>query len=318
MATNDFTIRQAIWPDDRELLRQVREPVFVKEQGVPESMEWDDDDIIAYHLLALNNHQQPIGTARLLGNGQIGRMAVLSEWRNRGIGTALLLELMQQADRVGQDRLFLHAQTAAESFYAKFGFIAKGEVFYEADIPHRKMIFSFTDQAREDELTLATLGEDDELFQLNRVEDHQIHAASMARQAKRYLCLFSYDLDPAVYDTESFHDAVKQLAMRSKFSRIRIVVQDNSQIVQQGHRLVDLAQRLPSVIEIRKPSDEHLDIEENFLLVDDCGYLYKQQASNVRGTARYNNRHFVSRLQTLFDEAWEYGVPDRELSRLHL
>ncbi|MCG7901672.1 GNAT family N-acetyltransferase [Candidatus Thiodiazotropha endoloripes] len=318
MATNDFAIRQAIWPDDRELLRQVREPVFIEEQGVPESMEWDDDDIIAYHLLALDNQQQPIGTARLLGSGQIGRMAVLADWRNQGIGTALLLELLQQASRVGQDQLFLHAQTSAEPFYAKFGFIAKGEIFHEADIPHRKMFFSLTDQPSVDDLTLATLGKDDELFQLNRVEDHQIHAASMVRQAKRYLCLFSHDLDPIVYDTDSFHDAVKQLAMRSKFSRIRILVQDNSLIVQQGHRLVDLAQRLPSVIEIRKPSDEHLDIEENFMLADDCGYLYKQQASNVIGTARYNNRHFVSRLQTLFDEAWEYGVPDRELARLHL
>ncbi|MCG7893802.1 MAG: GNAT family N-acetyltransferase [Candidatus Thiodiazotropha taylori] len=318
MVTNDFTIRQAIWPDDRELLRQVREPVFIEEQGVPERMEWDDDDIIAYHLLALDNQQQPIGTARLLGSGQIGRMAVLAGWRNQGIGTALLLELLQQASRVGQDQVFLHAQTAAEPFYAKFGFIAEGEIFHEADIPHRKMFFSLTDQPSEDDLKLATLGKDDELFQLNRVEDHQIHAASMVRQAKRYLCLFSYDLDPSVYDTESFHDAVKQLAMRSKFSRIRILVQDNTRIVQQGHRLVDLAQRLPSVIEIRKPSDEHLDIEENFLLADDCGYLYKQQASNVMGTARYNNRHFVSRLQSTFDEAWEYGVPDRELARLHL
>ncbi|MBV2090999.1 MAG: GNAT family N-acetyltransferase, partial [Candidatus Thiodiazotropha sp. (ex Ctena orbiculata)] len=293
MVTNDFTIRQAIWPDDRELLRQVREPVFIEEQGVPESMEWDDDDIIAYHLLALDNQQQPIGTARLLGNGQIGRMAVLASWRNRGIGTALLLELLQQASRVGQDQLFLHAQTTAETFYAKFGFIGEGDIFHEADIPHRKMFFSLTAQPSEDDLKLATLGKDDELFQLNRVEDHQIHAASMARQAKRYLCLFSYDLDSSVYDTESFHDAVKQLAMRSKFSRIRILIQDNSRIVQQGHRLIDLAQRLPSVIEIRKPSDEHLDIEENFLLADDCGYLYKQQASDVKGTARYNNRHFV-------------------------
>jgi predicted GNAT family N-acyltransferase len=318
MTSNDFTIRQAKWPDDRDLLRRVREPVFIKEQGVPASMEWDDDDIIAYHLLALDTDQQPIGAARLLGSGQIGRMAVLTEWRNQGIGSALLLELLQQANQVGQNQLFLHAQTTAIPFYEKFGFVAKGEVFNEAEIPHRMMYFSFTDQPSEDNLKLATLGEDDELFQLNRIEDHQIHATSMVRQAKRYLCLFSYDLDPAIYDTDSFHDAMKQLAMRSKFSRIRILVQDNSRIVQQGHRLVDLAQRLPSVIEIRKPSDEHLEIEENFLIVDDCGYLYKQQASNIKGSARYNNRHFVSRLQVKFDEAWEYGVPDRELSRLHL
>jgi hypothetical protein len=88
--------------------------------------------------------------------------------------------------------------------------------------------------------------------------------------------------------------------------------------VQQGHRLVDLAQRLPSAMEIRKVADEHLEIEENFLLADDCGYLHKQQSSKIKATARYNDRYRVSRLQSIFDEAWEYGTPDRELSRLHL
>ena len=75
MSDNGFTIRQAAWPQERNLLQQVREPVFVMEQGVPLKMEWDDDDLMAYHLLALDDRQRPIGTARLLGTGQIGRMA---------------------------------------------------------------------------------------------------------------------------------------------------------------------------------------------------------------------------------------------------
>ena len=318
MNSKAYIIRQARWPEERELLRQVREPVFVKEQGVPPAMEWDDDDMIAYHLLALDEQQQPIATARLLGNGQIGRMAVLPEWRNQGIGTALMLELFQQASRNDMDQLFLHAQTQAESFYCRSGFTPVGEIFDEAGIAHRKMIFSFSGKKQEEELTLATLGTTEDLFQLNRVEDHQIHATSMVRQAKRNLCLLSFDLDPQIYDTPTFSEAVKNLAMRSRFSRVRILLQENALVVQQGHRLVDLAQRLPSAIEIRKPAQEHLDIEESFLLADDCGYLHRQQASNLKGTARYNNRYRVNRFQTLFDEVWEYGTPDRELARLHL
>ncbi|MES9981540.1 MAG: GNAT family N-acetyltransferase, partial [Candidatus Thiodiazotropha sp. 6PLUC5] len=285
---NSYTIRQAKWPEERELLRQVREPVFIHEQGVPVSMEWDDNDLVAYHLIALDSQQNPIGTARLLGSGQIGRMAVLQKWRNQGIGTALLMELLQRASQVGQEQLFLHAQTSAESFYKNVGFVSIGEIFQEADIPHRKMIFSFSEEHNEEDLALATLGKDDELFNLTKPEDHQIHATSMVRQAKRSLCLLSYNLDPIIYDTEPFHEAVKQLAMRSKFSRIRILLQDNTLVVQQGHRLVELAQRLPSVIEIRKATDVYLEIEENYLLVDDCGYLHKQQAANTKGTARYN------------------------------
>jgi predicted GNAT family N-acyltransferase len=318
MSIQAFTIRQAQWPEERELLRQVREKVFIEEQGIPASMEWDDEDLIAYHLLALDEAQLPIGTARLLGNGQIGRMAVLPEWRNQGVGTALLLELLQYANLNGLDQLFLHAQVRAERFYTLMGFVPVGEIFYEAEIPHRKMVFSFSETPHEEQLTLATLGKSNELFRLKGVEDHQIHATSLVRQAKRSLCLFSYDLDPQVLDTASFHDAVKNLAMRSRFSRVRILLQNHTLVVQQGHRLVDLAQRLPSIIEIRITSKEHQDIEENFLFVDDCGYLHKSMASKLNATVRYNDRYRVNRLQAIFDEAWEYGTPDRELSRLHL
>ncbi len=317
MSQSDYTIREAKWPGERELLRQVREPVFVTEQGVPLAMEWDDDDIIAYHLLALDQKQRPIATARLLGNGQIGRMAVLPEWRNLGIGTALLISLLEHAESLGLQTLFLHAQTGAQSFYANAGFIPVGKPFIEAGIEHQKMVFSFNRDLAE-ELSLAQLGRTSELFHLHTIEDHQIHATSMVRQAKRYLSLFTRTLDPQIFNDPPFVDAVKQLAMRSRFSRIRILLQDNTLVVQQGHRLVELAQRLSSAIEIRIPGEEYLDYAENFMLIDDLGYMHRKQAESLLGTACYNDRYRVNRLQSIFDEAWEYGVPDRELARLHL
>ncbi|WP_316368492.1 GNAT family N-acetyltransferase [Candidatus Thiodiazotropha sp. CDECU1] len=317
MTQSDYTIRKAKWPEERELLRQVREPVFVEEQGVPQAMEWDDDDMMAYHLLALDQAQRPIATARLLGNGQIGRMAVLPEWRNQGIGTALLLTLIQHADSIGLQSLFLHAQTSAEPFYAKAGFTADGDHFMEAGIEHQKMVLSFNQDMAE-ELFLAQLGKTPELFHLHTVEDHQAHATCMVRQAKRHLSIFTRTLDPQIFDTPPFVDAVQQLATRSRFSRIRILLQDNTLVVQQGHQLVELAQRLSTAIEIRIPGDEYMDYEENFMLVDELGYLHRKQAVNLIGTACYNDRYRANRMQTIFNEAWEFGTPDRELARLHL
>jgi predicted GNAT family N-acyltransferase len=142
MSNRSYTIRQAHWPQERAMLSLIRESVFIEEQGVPPEMEWDDEDMVAYHLLAIDQHQQPIATARLLGTGQIGRMAVLPEWRNRGIGTALLQEVIQQANRNGMQQLFLHAQIQAEPFYKRSGFTPTGEIFYEANIAHRKMFLS--------------------------------------------------------------------------------------------------------------------------------------------------------------------------------
>ena len=321
MNNRDYSLREAIWPDDRPLLRQVREAVFVEEQGVPLEMEWDDDDIMAYHLLALDSALNPIGTARLLGSGQIGRMAVLPEWRNRGIGSALLARLLERAEATGLHKLFLHAQAGAEAFYAKAGFRPIGKVFYEADIPHRKMLLLSDGEEMEEpsiELNLPLLGDTNDLFHLHNADEHLIHAAAMLRQAKRDLAIFSRDLDPPVFDQALFIEAFKALALRSRFSRIRILLQENTLVLQQGHRLVELAQRLPSVIEIRQPNEDFIDHPENFLLIDDCGYLHRKSAENHGGIACYHNRHRVNRLLALFDDAWESGVPDRELARLYL
>lgn len=133
------SIERATWPDDREALRQVRETVFVEEQGVPLALEWDDQDATALHLLARNPQGRPIGTGRLLPDGHIGRMAVLPAWRGRGVGGALLRALLVAARQRGLARVRLNAQCSAEPFYAHFGFRAEGAIFEEAGIPHRHM-----------------------------------------------------------------------------------------------------------------------------------------------------------------------------------
>ena len=72
-------------------------------------------------------------------HGQIGRMAVLAEYRNQGIGYKLLQFVLQHASRLNLEQVFLHAQVSAIPFYEKHGFTAVGNIFYEANIPHREM-----------------------------------------------------------------------------------------------------------------------------------------------------------------------------------
>jgi len=140
--TSNFTVAIAQWPEDIDALRSVRETVFVKEQKVPQELEWDGLDKEAIHVLAKDNVGHPIGTARLQSSGKIGRMAVLKSWRGKGVGQALLTALLDdaiQADMVG---LYLNAQKDAIPFYEKQGFRATGPEFYEANIPHKKMELS--------------------------------------------------------------------------------------------------------------------------------------------------------------------------------
>ncbi|QTF93939.1 GNAT family N-acetyltransferase, partial [Halomonas sp. BM-2019] len=95
------------------------------------------------HFLALREGV-PIGTARLLPDAHIGRVAVLPEARGLGIGVALMRAAIEAARRQGHDAVELAAQTHALAFYENLGFSAYGEVFLDAGIPHRNMRLPLT------------------------------------------------------------------------------------------------------------------------------------------------------------------------------
>ena len=127
--------------------QQVRTEVFVHEQRIPVEMEWDDADHTALHALAVNRLGQPVATGRLLqpspdhpGVARIGRMAVNRVLRGSSLGRDILQTLIQAATQRGDREVCLHAQRSAEGFYARLGFMPRGEPFEEAGIAHIEMV----------------------------------------------------------------------------------------------------------------------------------------------------------------------------------
>ena len=136
----DYQIREVGWQEAQHELKRVRKEVFIVEQNVPVELEWDGLDPDARHVLAQSRNGETMGTARLLPDGQIGRMAVLKEWRGLGVGSALLEALLQMARTRGFSEVFLNSQTRAIAFYSRRGFkVASGE-FMDAGIPHVRMV----------------------------------------------------------------------------------------------------------------------------------------------------------------------------------
>lgn len=134
-----FTVRRASWDEAGNQLRAIRAAVFIDEQNVPVELEWDGRDTHSLHVVAVSESGEAVGTGRLLPDGHIGRMAVLKPWRGRGVGRAVLLELLAAAGEKGFTSVELNAQTRAVDFYARFGFEAVGREFLDAGIPHRAM-----------------------------------------------------------------------------------------------------------------------------------------------------------------------------------
>ncbi|SEK93459.1 GNAT family N-acetyltransferase [Halomonas daqiaonensis] len=131
-------IREGDWTAFGDAAGEIRRIVFIEEQQVSQEEEWDGRDPECRHFLALSDGRA-VGTARLLPDAHIGRVAVLAEARGLGIGVALMRAAIEAARRDGHARVELAAQTHALAFYELLGFLAYGDEFLDAGIPHRNM-----------------------------------------------------------------------------------------------------------------------------------------------------------------------------------
>ncbi|WP_434677227.1 GNAT family N-acetyltransferase [Pseudomonas sp. R1-18] len=136
---NKTTVSVADWQKNNADIRRIRDTVFVVEQSVPPELEWDAEDSSAIHFLAYEG-DFAIGTARLLPDGEIGRLSVLKDWRGLDVGDALLNAVIQEAEKRGLTEQKLSAQVQAAAFYQRFGFIVVSDEFLEAGLPHVDMI----------------------------------------------------------------------------------------------------------------------------------------------------------------------------------
>ncbi len=154
------------------------------------------------------------------------------------------------------------------------------------------------------------LGETDRVLKLeNRAENISV-ANHMANQCQRTLNIISRELDPLVFDTDEFADAVKYLALRHRHARIQIIVFEPDTIIKRGHRLLDILARLSSFIEIRKAHYSFDEYNECLMVADATGYIHRENGERFEGTANFKDLRQSKNLLNQFEEMWEMATPD--------
>lgn len=148
----------------------------------------------------------------------------------------------------------------------------------------------------------------------------QVKEASVAlvEQSNRTVEIVSRHLDPAVYDNAEFALALRRFLLDSSRARVHIIVMDSKPVVTSGHRLIDLAQKLSSYMEIRKPDRKHAKYNCAFLLADRTGSVVRQLADRFEGVVNFGDRRSASELGDTFDEMWAHAEPDPNLRRLRI
>lgn len=480
MEIRKFNIREASWQADGKQLSNIRRLVFIVEQKVPQEEEWDGRDEESWHWIATDTSDSPIGTARLLPDGQIGRMAVLSQHRQHGVGAALLEQAVEKARHLGFEQVYLNAQTHALGFYERCGFSAEGDEFMEAGIAHMRMTQDLTppvdnvqrkplaspdldmavkpfdtaevrwvDESRtitrirrsvfETELSqdryeatdeideiaihwIATnsdehvvgvirmtaegridqfavvddfrnqgigttllelalqrarrfglsqvqvrtdnspgllltngflesdkglyvreiepenmevekrenageefagdvtyrLGQDKQLILLRRESDFQNIIAEMTRQARQSIQIYSPNLTHDLFDKPELMQTCSKLARRNRYTRVEMLIFDPHRIVKNGHALLNISRKLPSSIGIKIVDPDMRQLNHEFVLVDGCGVIYRQDYETWEGTGCFYDITEGNRLGRQFAAAWESGLLDPNLRQLRI
>lgn len=303
MKLQNFHVESADWSreDQRAALLDLRYTVFVQEQGVPEQRERDGLDGECWHVLARDEAGRPIGCGRLTPAYKIGRMAVSQEWRGRGVGVAMLRELIARARALGWPEVALDAQVGAIGFYEREGFVAHGAEFEDAGLAHRAM-----------QLALPVDGgaaqplRDTGALPAGTPGDTARARLQLLGEARHRLAIYLPLLGNDVYASMEELAELRRIAISGRSAQIRILLHDPASALRNDHRLIALAQRLSSAIQIRMPVEEaDLNYASSYLLNDAGGYLFLPDAARAQGRAARHDRAGQAPLQQHFDEVWE-------------
>ena len=322
MEADEFRVEPATWAVDRAAIEPVRLDVFVGEQQVPEDEEFDDDDPVSQHFVAIANVDGAVvGTGRLTPDGRIGRMAVTRDWRGRGVGRAILRSAIEAARLRHMEEVRLSAQVQAEGFYRRFGFEPEGEIFDDVGIPHRWMrlkldadfVAPVARRRREpaDTSSLPAGG-----FSLP--SEYAERLLALIRCTRARLDVVTADLEPPLFNRTDVVEALKELLTLGAQPRVRVLVMDSTRAVQGGHRWIDLAQQRTSAMEIRNPPLQLADYPSAFSIADDRHILFRDLANRYEGRVLVDDPFEAKRLQEWFTEAWEHGTVDPQTRRLSL
>ncbi len=301
-------IETANWKEHRDILRAIRERVFIQEQNVPEAMEWDADDANAVHFIARDG-KRPVGCARLLSNGYFGRMAVLPEYRNQNWGTRLLRAVEHHYEKEMRGRILrATVQTQSYGFYHHNGFSPETEFCWDAGIPHVRMskVLGRSSQSSEQFIP----GKDNEVYVLEQpaAAEGMLQIASHFGPAAIHLSIA--DLSHPLWSDKTTLSCFNRYLRGARQRSIRILIAHEYPGIA-DHPLLQLQQRMSSRIQLQV----HSAVNNNQVLMTPAVFI---SIERNKVTACMNDRATVARQLEKFQEWWRNGQPCREGRRLGL
>lgn len=146
---------------------------------------------------------------------------------------------------------------------------------------------------------------DTSLILIDELEDFTKHSVQVVEASRREVLLLSKTLDPAIYNNEPFYQSILDLARSDRNVQVRILVKDIQPVVEQGHRILNLARRLSSKVEIRKLLSRPQKDSITYLIGDRKHLLYMHEDLVYNGFANYEAAQESKSLADEFTYLWD-------------
>ena len=144
-------------------------------------------------------------------------------------------------------------------------------------------------------------------------EDIRQHTLKLFGQARHSLCLYSPDLEPWLYNHNDIAQASRRFLLAHPRNRLRILLADPTPVIQHGHRLLTLARRLTSGLQIRTLNPAYPAQSAAILVIDHCGLLVRPGPEHTTGYALYQSLGRARAMRHQFDSAWEQSLSHPDL-----
>ena len=291
-------INTVTWDDAQSSLRLIRQNVFIDEQQVPEDLEWDAEDKTAVHILGKEGNR-PVACARILKDGQLGRLAVLKDYRKHGWGGRILKTAEQYLKDLHKNKLYLNAQANSYEFYFNNGYRPSEELFWDANIPHIRMqkILNRPNPASK----TYQLGSDEDNHYSEQPAASPVWFQIGSRQSRREIDIQINDLAHPLFNNVACIANLSEFIRQSHRTQVRVLINKEIPGLSE-HPLLQLQQRMSSRFKVRSV---HLPTNKeaygNQILFDLIGYLkFDYQTSYCN----FSNRLSVSRHKVHFEQYW--------------
>lgn len=140
-----FRVKNVDWRKAKEKLTVLREKVFVCERRIPKEIEFDQQDVNAFHVLLIDENGQEVATGRITEEGVIGRIAVIRHCRSNEVYQQLFAALLNIAKRHQMEDVSVQCELQGVSYYQQQGFRPVGTVYMDAGIPRQRMACSVSE-----------------------------------------------------------------------------------------------------------------------------------------------------------------------------